>query len=31
VGIAMGLAGVAWISLFSTFNAGVQLAVPSWA
>jgi MFS family permease len=30
VGIAMGLAGVAWLSLFSTFNAGVQLAVPSW-
>ncbi len=30
VGLAMGVGGVAWISLFSTFNAGVQLAVPSW-
>jgi MFS family permease len=29
-GIAMGLGGVAWLSLFSTLTSGVQLAVPSW-
>ena len=30
VGLLMGVGGVAWLSLFSTLTAGVQLAVPSW-
>jgi MFS family permease len=30
VGFSMALGGVAWVSLLSTFNGGVQVAVPSW-
>jgi len=30
VGVAMGVGGVAWLTLFSTLTGGVQLAVPSW-
>lgn len=30
VGLAMGLAGLAWISLLSTFNSEVQVVIPSW-
>jgi MFS family permease len=29
-GLAMAAGGVAWLSIFSTLTAGVQLAVPSW-
>jgi MFS family permease len=30
VGLAMGVGGMAWVSLLSTFNSGVQVAVPAW-
>jgi MFS family permease len=30
VGLAMGLGGVAWISLLATFNSEVQVVIPSW-
>jgi MFS family permease len=30
VGVAMGVGGMAWVSLLSTFNGGVQVAVPAW-
>ena len=30
VGLAMGLAGVGWVSLLSILNGGVQAAVPAW-